>query len=146
MAGGIIIKAHMIASLSQTWKLVLTIVLLVAIFCSVCLRAPRVRIAPRELHRLVGAAILLYIVGAAASVSGRGMLAGVVYAAGILVCSLAVWLSRGAERGDGPDGPDDSGPPEDELPPNGPDGIPPFDWDEFERELAEISRREPIGV
>jgi hypothetical protein len=135
----------MIGSLSESWKLALTIVLLVAIFGSVVLSAPQERVARRELHRLVGAAILLYFVGGVASISHRGMLSGVVYASGILVCSLAVWLSRGSERDSGPDDGEDDRPPEDGMPPAAPDGVPPFDWDELERELARLSRREPVG-
>jgi hypothetical protein len=122
--------------LSTGWKLTLTAALLVAIIGSVCLRAPGRPIARFELRRLVLSALLLYGVGAVASVLHRGGLAGGLYASGIVVCSLAVWLSRGSERGDGPDGPGGSEPPTDEDPGIGPDGIPPWDWDAFERERA----------
>jgi hypothetical protein len=132
----------MFGGMSMGWKLALTAVLLVAIVGSICLRAPGRPIVRRELRRLVMCALLLYGVGAAASVVHRSRLAGVLYAAGIVVCSVAVWLSRGSERGDGPDGPGGSDRPEDEHPPPGPDGIPPYewDWDAFERERASWER------
>lgn len=133
----------MFASLSQSWKLALTILLMLAIFGSVLLRAPRTPVARLELQYLLGAAILLYAIGAVASLSHRAVLAGIVYAFGILVCSLAVWLSRGSNRGRGFEGGEDGSPVHD--PPPGGDGVPPIDWDAFERELAELSRREPVG-
>ncbi|HET9721358.1 MAG TPA: hypothetical protein VFP55_14855 [Solirubrobacteraceae bacterium] len=124
--------------MSTSWKLLLTGGLLAAIVGSVCLRAPRRSIDRLELRRLVLSALLLYGIGAVASLLHRGALAGVLYASGIVVCSLAVWLSRGADRGDGPDGPGGSRPPTDEDPGTGPDGVPPFEWDweAFERERA----------
>jgi hypothetical protein len=122
--------------MSNGWKLALTGGLLVAILGSVCLRAPRRSIDRFELRRLVLSALLLYSIGALASLLHRGGLAGVLYASGIVVCSVAVWLSRGSERGDGPDGPGGSEPPTNEDPPTGPDGIPPWDWEAFERERA----------
>lgn len=131
--------------MSTGWKLALTLGLLGAILASVCLRAPQRPLARFELRRLVLGALLLYGIGALASVLHRGQLAGLLYASGIVVCSLAVWLSRGTERGDGPDGPGGSEPPEDEHPPPGPDGIPLLDWDEFDRERAGWGRRAPAG-
>jgi hypothetical protein len=121
--------------LSPSWKLLLTVVLLGSIGCSIFMRAPREPIERYELRRLVAAAVVLYAVGALASLAHRGVLAGVVYASGILVCSLAVWLSRGVDRDDGFDG-GGGDPPGGEEPPTGPDGLPTIDWDEFERELA----------
>jgi hypothetical protein len=113
---------------------------------SVFYRAPREAIDPRELRRLVGAAVVLYAVGAAASLSHRALLAGVVYGAGILVCSLAVWLSRGSGRDDGPGGfGGDDDAPVDDRPPQGPDGLPLLDWDEFDRERVGWERRAPIS-
>ena len=135
----------MFVAMTQGWKLVLTLALLCAILCSVVLRAPRQRIADHELRHLVLAAVALYGVGALASLAHDSILAGLVYASGILICSLAVWLSRGADPGDGPDGPGGNEPPGDEHPPPGPDGLPAFDWDEFERELARYSGREPVN-
>lgn len=124
--------------MSTGWKLMLTGGLLVAILGSVCLRAPRRPIDRLELRRLVLSALLLYGVGAVASLLHRGGLAGVLYASGIVVCSVAVWLSRGTDRDDGPEGPGGGGPPEDEDPGTGPDGVPPleWDWEAFERERA----------
>ncbi len=129
----------------MAWKLALTAGLLVAILGSVCLRAPARSIERLELRRLVLAALLLYGIGAAASILHRGQLAGLLYASGIVVCSVAVWLSRGSDRGDGPDGPGGGESPQDEQPPPSPDGLPTFDWDDFDRERAAWERREPVG-
>jgi hypothetical protein len=142
----------MFAAVSQTWKLLLTMTLLGAILCSVTLRAPRQPTDRAELRRLVVAAVILYSVGTLASLSHHGLLAGTIYAGGILVCSLAVWLSRGMRRDDGSDGSggggggNGKGPPGSGRPPSGPDGLLPFDWDEFERELSAWSERSKIGV
>jgi hypothetical protein len=138
----------MFAAVSQTWKLLLTLTLLGAILCSVTVRAPREPIERGELRRLVIAAIVLYCVGTFASLSHHAVLAGAVYASGILVCSLAVWLSRGINRDDGSDGGGGNGPgpPGDERPPSGPNGLLTFDWDEFEREFAAWSERTKVGV
>lgn len=123
--------------MSTSWKLLLTGGLLAAIVGSVCLRAPRRSIDRLELRRLVVSALLLYGIGAVASLLHRGALAGVLYASGIIVCSVAVWLSRGTDRGDGPDGPGGTRPPT-EDPGTGPEGVPPYEWDweAFERERA----------
>jgi hypothetical protein len=134
----------MFAAVSQTWKLLLTLALLGAIVCSVKVRAPREAAERGELRRLVVAAVILYLVGTLASICDHGMLAAGVYAAGILVCSLAVWLSRGINRDDGHDDGCDDGPPGDQRPPPGPDGFPTFNWDEFERELHAWSQRSPM--
>jgi hypothetical protein len=136
----------MFAAVSATWKLLLTLTLLGAIVGSMTVRAPREPVERAELRRLVVVAIGLYLLGTIASLADHGILAGTVYAAGILVCSLAVWLSRGMKRDDGPDGESDGGPPGDERPPSGPDGTPSFDWDEFERELASWSERSRAGA
>jgi len=137
----------MFAAVSQTWKLLLTLTLLGAMLCSVTVRAPREPIERSDLRRLVVAAVILYGVGTLASLSHHGVLAGTIYASGILVCSLAVWLSRGINRDDGPDGDGNgNGPSGDERPPSGPDGLLTFDWDEFEREFSSWSDRTKIGV
>jgi hypothetical protein len=65
-------------------------------------------------------------------------LAGLVYAAGIAVCALAAWLSRGTDSEDPPD--DDE--PVGEQPPPEPDGMPWFDWALFEREFRSYAERE----
>lgn len=130
--------------MSTGWKLALTGGLLVAILGSVCLRAPRRSIERFELRRLVLSALLLYAIGAVASVLHRGGVAGLLYASGIVVCSVAVWLSRGTERGDGLDGPGGSEPPTDDHPGTGPDGLPALDWDQFDRARAGWGR-DPVG-
>lgn len=71
---------------------------------------------------------------------------------GILVCSLAVWLSRGIRRDDGSEGGggggggNGNGPPGNQRPPSGPDGLLAFDWDEFERDLSAWTERGKVGV
>ena len=130
---------------AHSWKLVLAVILLGAIFGGVCARPPRQSVARAELRRLVLAAVALYAVGLLASLADRGELAGLVYAAGIIVCSLAVWLSRGVDADDPPpDGPGGDAGPVDEGPPPAPDGFPVFDWDEFERELRSYTDRVPV--
>jgi hypothetical protein len=131
---------------TQAWKLVLAVVLGVAILVSAYARAPQRTVPGSELRRLVLSALLLYAVGAVASVRHQTALAALVYAGGIGVCAFAAWLSRG--RGDSED-PPDGDEPSDEQPPPGPDGIPRFDWPAFERELWAYSgrrEREPVGV
>jgi hypothetical protein len=93
-------------------------------------------------------ALLLYAVGALASLRHRTVLATLVYAAGIGVCAFAAWLSRG--RGDSDDPPGGWGDnPSDEHPPPGPEGEPFFDWPAFERELRAYAGdhdRKPAAV
>jgi hypothetical protein len=131
---------------THAWKLVLAVVLCAAILVSASARAPRRSVPGAELRRLVASALLLYAVGALASMRHHTALAALVYAAGISVCAFAAWLSRGhGESDDPPDGDK----PSDEQPPPGPDGVPRFDWPAFERELrAYTSQRErkPVGV
>jgi hypothetical protein len=129
---------------SVAWKLVLAAALAAAIFISLYARAPDRAIPGAELRRLVFSALGLYAVGGLASLTHHPMLAAFVYAAGIAVCALAAWLSRGSDSEDPPDGHD----PVDEQPPPEPDGLPAFDWDSFEREFwaySERSGREPVG-
>jgi hypothetical protein len=136
----------MFASPSQAWKLVLAIVLCVAILVSAGARAPRRAVPGAELRNLVIAALLLYAVGALATLDHRTVLATLVYAAGIGLCAFAAWLSRG--RGDSEDPPGGDNP-SDEHPPPGPDGEPQFDWPAFERELRAYAGdrdREPATV
>ena len=73
-----------------------------------------------------------------ASLTHHPALAGVVYAAGIMVCALAAWLSRGTDSEDPPRGNE----PGDERPPPEPDGVPKFDWAEFERAFRAHSERQ----
>ena len=132
----------MVVPPSDSWKLVLAITLASAIVGSACARAPRRAIPKQELRRLVLAAVGLYAVGGAASLTHHHALAGLVYAAGIVVCALAAWLSRGTDS----EGPPPGGEPEDEQPPPDPDGLPEFDWTQFEQAFRAYSDREPAGV
>lgn len=145
MAGRSIMRAssQMLVQPSDAWKLVLAIALGAAIFVSACARAPRRSVPGTELRRLVLAALVLYVVGAAASITHHPVLAGVVYAAGIAVCALAAWLSRGSDPEDPPDQK-----PADEHPPPSPEGLPEFDWAAFERAFRSYSRRQrdPAGT
>jgi hypothetical protein len=121
---------------------VLALALGAAIFLSAFVDAPRRRIPGAELRRLVLAAVVLYAVGGIASLTHHPVLAAIVYAAGIMVCALAAWLSRGNDSEDPPGGHD----PVDEQPPPEPDGLPGFDWSAFEREFEAYARRERTGV
>ncbi len=120
----------MVVSLAAAWRVALAIAFCVAIFMSACARAPQRAVPGAELRRLVLCALVLYGVGGLASLTHHSMLAGLVYGAGIMVSALAAWLSRGRDQEDPPDGDDE---PEDEQPPWGPDGVPHFDWRDFER-------------
>jgi hypothetical protein len=130
-------------SSSNTWKIALALALGAAIFVSAYANAPRRAVPGADLRRLVFSAVALYLVGAIASVSHHPILAGIVYAAGIFVCTLAVWLSRGTDPEDPPQGGEE---PSDERPPPSPDGLPQLDWAEFERAFRAYSEREPAGV
>ncbi len=127
---------------SVAWKLVLAITLAAAILLSACAGAPRRPVPAAELRRLVLCALGLYAVGGAASLARRPVLAGLVYAAGIITCALAAWLSRGPDSEEPPRGQE----PVDEQPPPEPDGLPGLDWVEFERAFRAYSEREPSGV
>ena len=132
----------MMVSPSLVWKVVLTIALAAAILVSLWARAPRRAIPGAELRRLVIAALGLYAVGGLASLSHQPVLAAVAYAAGIMVCAFAAWLSRGSDPEDPPGGEE----PVDEQPPPEPDGLPTFDWGTFEREFRSYADRQPAGV
>ena len=124
------------------WKLVLALILVGGILASARAAAPRRAASGSELRRLVIAALGLYAVGGVASLTHHPALAGLVYAAGIMVCALAAWLSRGSDSEDPPDGQD----PVDEQPPPEPDRLPSFDWATFEREFRAYSERQPAGT
>jgi hypothetical protein len=132
----------MVVPPSDAWRLVLAIALAVAIGVSVYARAPRRAVPGSELRRLVTSALCLYGVGGLASLTHHAVLAAFMYAAGIIVCALAAWLSRGTDSEDPPDGEE----PEDEQPPPEPDGLPTFDWGRFEEEFRAYSERSPAGV
>ena len=123
----------MILPLSDLWKLVLAIALGATIFAGACGTAPRRSVPNSDLRRLVLSALALYVVGAVATLSHHTTVAALLYATGIGVCALALWLSRGTDSGDDP--PRGGGEPSDEQPPPSPDGLPEFDWAAFEREF-----------
>ena len=123
----------MILPLSDVWKLVLAIALGATIFAGACGTAPRRSVPNSDLRRLVLSALALYVVGGLATVSHHTTVAALLYAAGIGICALALWLSRGTDSGDDP--PRGGGEPSDEQPPPSPDGLPEFDWAAFEAEF-----------
>lgn len=129
---------------ADAWKLVLAIALGAGILLSASAHAPRRAISGAELRRLAFSALLLYAVGGLASFTGHPILARLLFAAGILTCALAAWLSRGTDSG----GPPGRERPVDERPPPQPDGAPELDWEQFEREFAEYARRQrdPAGT
>jgi hypothetical protein len=114
--------------------------LVATILVSACARAPRQSVPTAELRRLVLCALGLYAVAAMASLSHHGVLAGIVYAAGIVIAALAAWLSRGRDQGDPPSDEDE---PVDEQPPPDPDGVPRLDWAAFERDFHDYASRRP---
>lgn len=83
-------------------------------------------------------ALLLYAVGGLAQSSRRPLPAALLFGAGIMLCALAAWLSRGRDREHPPD--DDSESPE-RWPPPEPDAAPRFDWASFERDFRAYERR-----
>jgi hypothetical protein len=127
---------------SEAWKLVLVVTLAGAIAVSAVASAPRHSVPTQDLKRLVLSAIGLYAIGGIASLSHHPGLAGFVYAVGIMICALAVWLSRGTDSEDPP--PDDE--PVDERPPPEPDGLPEFDWAAFERSFRAYEEDSRAGV
>jgi hypothetical protein len=134
----------MVLAPSDAWKVVLAILLGGGIVLSAFAHAPRRAVPGSDLRRLVLSAVGLYAVGGVASLTRHPMLAGLVYAAGIIVCALAAWLSRGTDSDDPPSDGED---PADEQPPPEPDGVPRFDWAAFERQFRTYAhgRREPAG-
>jgi uncharacterized membrane protein YfcA len=128
----------MVVQPSDAWKLVLAVMLGAGILISVYAHAPRRAVAGSDLRRLVVSALSLYAVGGVASLTHHPVLAGIVYAAGIIVCALAAWLSRGTDSEDPPGGEE----PVDEQPPPEPDGLPTFDWASFERDFRAYSERQ----
>lgn len=131
----------MVVPPSVIWKLVVVIAL-IGVIAPQLAGAPG-RAVPRvDLRRLVLSGLGLYGVGAVASLTHHQPLAAVVYAAGIVMCALAAWLSRGADSDDPPEGVE----PVDEHPPPDPDGVPPVDWGRLESEFQAFCEREPEGV
>ncbi len=114
-------------------KLALTLLLVGVIACSAWGRAPRHAVSATELRRLIGATLILYLVGVAAVVVHRGMLATFAFAVGVVAAAFAGWLSRGSDSEDPPADDDGDGPPSRRPPPE-PDGFPAPDWAWFDRE------------
>jgi hypothetical protein len=138
------IIALMVIAPGQAWKVVLAVTLFGAVLLSAFAHAPRQAVAWTELRRLVLSAMGLYGAGLLAWVTGHRQLAGIVYAAGIAVCALALWLWRGSDPEDPPDDDDE---PVDEQPPPEPDGLPTFDWAAFEQQFRAYTKRDrqPAG-
>ena len=128
---------------STLWKLALAVALAAAILVSASAEAPRKPLARAELHGLLGAALALYAVGFASLLTHHMQLSVLVFAAGIATSALAAWLSRGRDVGGGPPG---DGEPVDGEPPPDPEGLPRFDWAQFERDLLAYTdrRRDPV--
>lgn len=122
---------------SFAWKFVLAISLLGLIVASARAHPPRRAFPAPDLRRLVTAALMLYAVGLAASLTHHPTLAACLYATGIASSALAAWLSRGADS----EGPSDPEAPAEEPPPPEPDGAPWFDWSAFEAEFRAYARR-----
>jgi|SRR5579859_1591847 len=119
------------------WKLVLAAALAAGISASAMVSPPRRSFPRADLRVMLLAALGLYIVGFGASLTHHGAIAAAVYACGISISALAVWLSRGKDLRDPPPGDD----PPDEPQPAGPNDPTAFDWDAFERELGVYSDR-----
>lgn len=122
------------------WKLVLAAALAALIFASALIRPPRRSFPGADLRVMLVAALGLYLVGLGASLTHHGAIAAAVYACGISISALAVWLSRGKDHQDPPPGDD----PPDAPPPAGPEPTG-FDWEAFERELGVYSDRQRDG-
>jgi len=128
---------------TNAWKLVLLVALMTTIVMSLCWKAPRRTVPRGELHGLAFAGLCLYLVGGIALMAHHGDVAGLVFAGGIALCALAVWLSRGVDS-EGPP-PDDEEPVDEPTPPD-PDGLPALDWDEFERAFQAYAARDRAGT
>jgi hypothetical protein len=123
---------------STLWKLALAVALVAAIVVSASAKAPSKPLPRRELRWLLAGALGLYAAGLLALAEHHSQVAVLVFAAGIATSALAAWLSRGTDAGGGPPSDDE---PVDEHPPPDPDGVPRFDWAEFERELLAYAKR-----
>jgi hypothetical protein len=130
------------ATSPNAWMLLLAVGLVLAIVLSVCWTAPSRAVPRGDLHLLVLSGLSLYVVGGFAALAHRETLAGLVFAAGIITCALAVWLSRGTDSEDPPDEEE----PADEPPPPDPGDPPELDWDQFERAFRTYAEREPAGT
>jgi len=124
---------------SDAWKIGLAILLGAAIFIGAYGTAPKRKAPNVDLRRLVLSALVLYAVGAAATLSDHPTLAALVYAAGITICAFALWLSRGRDAGEDP--PRGGEKPSDERPPPRGGSLPEFDFAAFERQFREYAER-----
>ncbi|MEA2197502.1 MAG: hypothetical protein QOJ25_1553 [Solirubrobacteraceae bacterium] len=124
----------------NAWRLLLAVALVMAIVLSICWAAPERAVPRTDLHRLILTGLGLYSVGGVAALTHHQTLAALVFAAGIFICALAVWLSRGTDSEDPPEGKE----PADQPPPPGPDGLPLLDWDDFERAFRAYAARERV--
>jgi hypothetical protein len=120
------------------WKLVLAAALAVGISASALAKPPRRSFPRADLRVMLLAALGLYLVGLGASLTHHGGVGAAVYACGISISALAVWLSRGKDLRDPPPGDD----PPDAPPPSGPDDPSDFDWEAFERDLGVYAERQ----
>lgn len=134
----------MLGAAAHSWKLIVTSALVGVTLLSLSVRPPADPVDPRRLRGFVACGAALYVAGALASLARRSDIAAGIYVVGILMCSAAVWLSRGVRWDDGPGGGDGGTGPSDEgePPPDpDPDATPTIDWDEFQRALAEYAAR-----
>jgi hypothetical protein len=121
------------------WKLVVAAGLAALIVASVLAKAPRREGRSSDPRRLVLASLALYALGTAAWITGHPRVAAGLYGIGIGTAALGAWLSRVGDDGGrlnrtagGPSDP----------PPDPGGGAPPFDWEEFERELLDYTARD----
>jgi hypothetical protein len=117
-------------------KLIPTVLLAGILLAGVTARPPRTPVTPRELIRFVAAGLVLYLVGGAALLAHRTGLAGVGFGAGLALCALALWLSRG---GTPPTRDDDGGP----EPPAYPTPPVDFDWSYYEDQVQDLRSPKP---
>jgi hypothetical protein len=111
-------------------KLTLSVVMVGVLVAGFTVRPPRESVPVAELKRLVVAVAALYIIGVAALLEHRPDLAGIVVGSGLLLCALAVWLSRGLKPPrDDADGGDDGDPPRE------PDPGPALLWSFYEEQF-----------
>jgi hypothetical protein len=135
MPAGMVVETNVL-------KLLLMVVLLITIVMSLFWTAPRRTVPRGELQGLAFLGVCFYAVGGFALVVHHPTVAGLVFAAGIVTCALAVWLSRGVDSQDPPDEQEPAG----EPPPSGPDGLRELDWDEFERAFRAYATRDRAGT
>jgi hypothetical protein len=127
------------------WKLIPTVLLGAILIAGLTARPPRTPVTPAELIRLVLSIVGLYLAGGGALLAHRTGLAAVAFGAGLALCALAVWWSRG---GTPPPRQDDG---ERDVPvgPVGPpDPVSPvepveFDWSFYEEQVRDLGRGEP---